>query len=1001
MALTILNNIAALAAENQLNVTSANLNNTLQQLSTGSRINTGADDPAGLSIANGLEANISALTQSVSNANDGVGQLQLADGALAQVSNLLNTAVTLATESATGTVSNSQRVAIQSQYSSILAEINRIGTATTYNSQAVFQGGVTTNLNAVDSTNSAANAPLSLYTPLTVGSTTSVSSNGLTFSYTAAYQAGTSPNTVTGGGTGLTTASPLASGTVVTATRATGTTTYTAGAATTVADLMAAINTGASTTGGTGHITVGGTDLAHTGYTSNLVSGSLQITDLNNNNDLAVTEVGGAIANQVATTGQNYTTGTNLVASSVLTINRTTSTPTSLSATYTVGSLGATMAQMLAAITTGTTQSTGTNQGVTVVEAGLGTAADTANLTATLVNGNLQVADGNTTDTAFTAVQTNGTNPNLVQSINAGLSNATALTAGDVFTAARGGQTTTYTVGTGGAIMSQLIAAISTGVSTGTTPATYGITVDGGSPGTGLAAALVGAHLQVQDLNNNGNLAFTESGATIANSQVTTVAAAGANAGAATLASGDTFTLTRGTGITTYLTTGATTVAVLLSAINAGVTTGLVTVTKTTDTATGGYTASYATDATNTGLVGTAGAQSQLQIVNNNSGAVTFAQTVGADFMAAAGGTTAVAAHAVATLGVNTNDVGAAADQGQQLTLAANAAPTLGTFTTNTTTAPTVQNLINAINGAGDTIGAHASLTTAGLLEIIDPLDRNNLTATTTDTVLGAPVEGAPTALVNPTTTSTATNLNQLVGSAVVTQTTGLTNGDVTNFTAGGKSFSFTAGPTSTVSNLLNAINSPTTDTAGLSAYLNSAGKMVVTDTDNGDDLAVGSTSNETALGAYSNPLTTTSEATNIFLSDSTAIGSSQIAVTIGGLTTTGIVNGSGNNSIDLATTDLSFQTDAQTALTQINQAIENVASTRGTLGASVNRLTAASNVINSQVQNLTSAENTITAADIPSAVADLTKYSILEQTGISALAQANQQQQLVLKLLT
>ncbi|MGC1227643.1 MAG: flagellin, partial [Candidatus Sulfotelmatobacter sp.] len=139
---------------------------------------------------------------------------------------------------------------------------------------------------------------------------------------------------------------------------------------------------------------------------------------------------------------------------------------------------------------------------------------------------------------------------------------------------------------------------------------------------------------------------------------------------------------------------------------------------------------------------------------------------------------------------------------------------------------------------------------------------------------------------------------------------------------------------------------------------------------------------------------------TNIFLSDSTAIGSTQIAVSIGGLTTTGITNGTGGNAADLASTDLDTQTDAQTALTLINQAISNIASVRGTLGASVNRLTAASNVINSQVQNLTSAENTITAADIPTVVANLTKYSILEQTGISALAQANQQQQLVLKLL-
>jgi len=154
------------------------------------------------------------------------------------------------------------------------------------------------------------------------------------------------------------------------------------------------------------------------------------------------------------------------------------------------------------------------------------------------------------------------------------------------------------------------------------------------------------------------------------------------------------------------------------------------------------------------------------------------------------------------------------------------------------------------------------------------------------------------------------------------------------------------------------------------------------------------------ALGTLSNPTTTTAATTEIFLSDSTAIGSSQIGVTIGGLSTTGITNGSGGSPINLAVTDLSTQSDAQSALTLINSAIANVASVRGTLGATVNRLTAASNVINSQVQNLTSAENTITAADIPTAVANLTKYSILEQTGIAALAQANQQQQLVLKLL-
>ena len=138
MPLTILNNIAAIAAENQLNITSNSLNSSLEQLSSGSRINSGADDPAGLAIANGLDANIAALTQSSSNATDGIGELQVADGALSQVTTLLDRAITLATESATGTVSNSQRTAIDTEYQSIKTEINSIGSTTNFNGGQVF-----------------------------------------------------------------------------------------------------------------------------------------------------------------------------------------------------------------------------------------------------------------------------------------------------------------------------------------------------------------------------------------------------------------------------------------------------------------------------------------------------------------------------------------------------------------------------------------------------------------------------------------------------------------------------------------------------------------------------------------------------------------------------------------------------------------------------------------------------------------------------------------------
>src|SRR5580658_1012119 len=140
MALGVLNNLSALYAENNLNNTNNSLQTVLQQLSSGSKINSGADDAAGLSLINGLAANSAALTQSATNATEGVGLLQVADGALAQVTNLLNRAVTLATEASNGTLDTSQESAANQEYQSILAEINNIGSTTTYNQEQVFTG---------------------------------------------------------------------------------------------------------------------------------------------------------------------------------------------------------------------------------------------------------------------------------------------------------------------------------------------------------------------------------------------------------------------------------------------------------------------------------------------------------------------------------------------------------------------------------------------------------------------------------------------------------------------------------------------------------------------------------------------------------------------------------------------------------------------------------------------------------------------------------------------
>lgn len=142
MALSILNNISALAAGNQLSATQMSLQKTLGQLSSGQRINSGADDAAGLAIADGLKANISALSQSVQNATTGTGLLQVADGALSQVTSLLNRAVTLATEAANGTIGTGQSGAMNNEFGKIVAEIDSIGSNTYYNGKQVFNGAL-------------------------------------------------------------------------------------------------------------------------------------------------------------------------------------------------------------------------------------------------------------------------------------------------------------------------------------------------------------------------------------------------------------------------------------------------------------------------------------------------------------------------------------------------------------------------------------------------------------------------------------------------------------------------------------------------------------------------------------------------------------------------------------------------------------------------------------------------------------------------------------------
>jgi flagellin len=139
---SILNNISGLTAQNQLNSNNVSLSKTLTRLSTGKRINTGADDAAGLQIADSLRANTFALNQAVRNANDGIGVAQIADGALQEITNLLTRSVTLTEQAATDTVDSTGRASLDSEFQQIEAEIARIAESTNFNGTNIF--GTTT-----------------------------------------------------------------------------------------------------------------------------------------------------------------------------------------------------------------------------------------------------------------------------------------------------------------------------------------------------------------------------------------------------------------------------------------------------------------------------------------------------------------------------------------------------------------------------------------------------------------------------------------------------------------------------------------------------------------------------------------------------------------------------------------------------------------------------------------------------------------------------------------
>lgn len=131
-------NIQSLRAQRQLNQRSAALGTIFERLASGQRINRASDDAAGLAVASSLDVGARVLTQAVRNANDGISLLNIADGALAQLTAITTRQIELATQAASGSLSQSQRRALQSESKALTREYNRILDSTSFNGQSLF-----------------------------------------------------------------------------------------------------------------------------------------------------------------------------------------------------------------------------------------------------------------------------------------------------------------------------------------------------------------------------------------------------------------------------------------------------------------------------------------------------------------------------------------------------------------------------------------------------------------------------------------------------------------------------------------------------------------------------------------------------------------------------------------------------------------------------------------------------------------------------------------------
>lgn len=390
MPLVLNSNVDALVAQNSLTTSGNQLSNALQQLSSGLRINTAADDAAGYAISNRMTAQINGLNQATRNANDGVSLAQTGSGAITQIVNDLQTMRNLAVQSLNATNSSSDRASLDQQFQQLSQDIDTVAKQANFNGVNLLDGsfqGATFQIGA------------NVGQTITVSSVASARTGNLGQQYTAAVTSGALTGTTT---TNLSTIT--INGTAI------GTNT----AATTDASVIAsAINTAgiagvsavAAATSVTGATVYGGVN-THTGTmtingvaTATLNTTGVQATDVNN----AVSAIN-AISAATGVTAVN--SGGNLKLSNVSGAN--------IAVAYT-GTLVAADTTLAAATTTSTytVDYAGTSGGQLVIAGTVGNSGLTAATTNVALSG---------TSVANATVQTVSASNAAVSSIDAALS---------------------------------------------------------------------------------------------------------------------------------------------------------------------------------------------------------------------------------------------------------------------------------------------------------------------------------------------------------------------------------------------------------------------------------------------------------------------------------------------------------------------------------------------------------------------------------------------------